>query len=71
MKIEKLLSEEELDRKIEELANILYKKYGDKKVVFVCILKGAIFFTCDLNIHFWKQSVKGFEINLNPKPVKL
>lgn len=48
MKIEKLLSEEELDRKIEELANIIYKKYGDKKVVFVCILKGAIFFTCDL-----------------------
>lgn len=48
MKIEKLFSEEELDRKIEELANTLYKKYGDEKVVFVCTLKGAVFFTCDL-----------------------
>lgn len=47
MKIEKLFSEEEIDKKVEELANTLYKKYGNEKVVFACILKGAVFFTCD------------------------
>ena len=48
MKIEKLFSEEKIDKKVEELANTLYKKYGSEKVVFVCTLKGAVFFTCDL-----------------------
>ena len=48
MEIEKLFSEEEIEKKVEELANALYEKYGDEKVVFVCILKGAVFFTCEL-----------------------
>ena len=48
MKIEKLFSEEEIERKVKKLANILYKKYGDEKVVFICTLKGAVFFACDL-----------------------
>ena len=47
MEIEKLFSEEEIDKKVEELANTLYEKYGNDKVVFVCVLKGAVFFTCD------------------------
>ena len=47
-KIEKLFSEEDINKRVEELASALYKKYGNEKIVFICTLKGAVFFTCDL-----------------------
>lgn len=47
-KIEVLFTEEEILKRVKELANILYKKYGDEELVFVCTLKGAVFFACDL-----------------------
>ena len=46
--VKKLFSEEEISKRVEELADTLYKKYGDEKLVFICTLKGAVFFTCDL-----------------------
>ena len=47
-KINVLFKEEEISKRVKELAEELYKKYQDEEVVFVCTLKGAVFFTCDL-----------------------
>lgn len=47
-KINVLYNEEEIDARVKELAQELYQKYGDEEVVFVCTLKGAVFFACDL-----------------------
>ena len=47
-KINILYTEEEIDKRVRELASELYKTYNDEEVVFVCTLKGAVFFACDL-----------------------
>jgi len=47
-KINILYDEETIMNRISELADELYKVYGDEEVVFVSVLKGAIFFTVDL-----------------------
>ena len=46
--VENLINEKTIDNRVEEIANELYSIYGDKEVVFVSILKGSVFFTCDL-----------------------
>ena len=47
-KINILFKEEEILKRVTEIANTLYEKYGDDEVTFVCTLKGAVFFACDL-----------------------
>lgn len=47
-KIEVLFDEKTIAKRVKVLAKELYKKYGDEEVVFVCTLKGAVFFACDL-----------------------
>ena len=47
-KIEVLIDEEKLQKRIEELALEIKKDYGDEEVVFCSVLKGAVFFTVDL-----------------------
>ena len=47
-KINVLFNEEVILKRISEIANLLYEKYGDEEVTFVCTLKGAVFFACDL-----------------------
>lgn len=47
-KINVLYDESALNNRVNELADELYKVYGDEEVVFVSVLKGAIFFTVDL-----------------------
>lgn len=46
--IEVLYSEEKINGRVKEIAQTLYEKYGDEEVVFICTLKGAVFFACDL-----------------------
>ena len=46
--IKKLYTQKEINNKIKEIANELYKQYKNEEVVFICTLKGAVFFTCDL-----------------------
>lgn len=46
--IEVLIDETSLQNEIEELANQIMKDYEGKKLTFLCILKGSIFFTVDL-----------------------
>ena len=47
-RVELMLSAEEIDRKLEELAEELYKEFGDEEVELVCTLKGAVVVTVDL-----------------------
>ena len=47
-KIRKLISEKEINARVKELSNLLYSEYGKDEVVFICTLKGAVFFACDL-----------------------
>lgn len=47
-KINVMISEEEVDAKIRELAEQISKDYEGKQVHLVCILKGSVFFTCEL-----------------------
>ncbi len=47
-KIRVLLSEEEVDRKINEIAEQINRDYEGKEIHLICILKGGVFFTCEL-----------------------
>lgn len=47
-KIKVLYTEEEINNRVKELAETLHNTYKDEEVVFVCTLKGAVFFACDL-----------------------
>ena len=48
MKIKELISVNDINKRVKEIAEMLYNKYQDDEVVFACTLKGAAFFTCDL-----------------------
>lgn len=43
-----LLSEEEVNSRINEVADMINKDYEGKEVHLICILKGGVFFTCEL-----------------------
>ena len=43
-----LLSEEEVDARICEIANQINERYAGMDISLLCILKGSIFFTCEL-----------------------
>ena len=47
-KVRVLLSEEQVDKRIEEVANIINKDYAGKHVHLICVLKGGVFFMCEL-----------------------
>lgn len=43
-----LLSEEQIQAKVQEMADVLSKKYADKDPVFVGVLKGVVIFFADM-----------------------
>ena len=43
-----LLKEEEVDKRIAEVAAMINRDYAGKEVHLSCILKGGVFFTCEL-----------------------
>ena len=47
-KIRVLVSEEEVDRRIEEIGAQISRDYAGKQVHLICVLKGGVFFTCEL-----------------------
>jgi hypoxanthine phosphoribosyltransferase len=47
-KIRVMLSEEQVEVRIKELAQQISKDYEGKSVHLICILKGSVFFSCDL-----------------------
>ena len=59
-----LISEEEIQKRISELAKQICDDYKGQDITFICILKGSIFFTvelakkmpCDINFEFIRVS---------------
>ena len=43
-----LLKEEEVDKRIAEVEAMINRDYAGKEVHLICILKGGVFFTCEL-----------------------
>ncbi|MCR4740769.1 MAG: hypoxanthine phosphoribosyltransferase [Lachnospiraceae bacterium] len=43
-----LLTEEEVDAKIKEIGEKINRDYEGRSVHFVCVLKGSVFFACEL-----------------------
>lgn len=46
--IRELISEQEVDKRIEELGKQISEDYAGKSVHLICILKGGAFFMCEL-----------------------
>ena len=44
-----LINEEQINKRLDELANQLMEEYKGKDLVFLCILKGSVFFTVELS----------------------
>ena len=47
-RIRVLLSEEEVDKRIREIAGKINRDYAGRAVHLICILKGGVFFPCEL-----------------------
>lgn len=47
-KIKVLISEDEVDKKIRQLGEQISKDYAGKELHLICVLKGGVFFTCQL-----------------------
>ena len=47
-KINVLISEQDVDAKIAEIGKQISEEYAGKQVHLICILKGSVFFTCEL-----------------------
>ena len=47
-KIRVLLSEDEVNKRISEVAAQISRNYQGKEIHLICILKGGVFFTCEL-----------------------
>lgn len=47
-KIRVLLNEEQVDQRIREVADEINRDYAGKEIHLICILKGGVFFTCEL-----------------------
>ena len=47
-KIRVLLTEEEVNEKIKKIGEQISKDYEGKQIHLICILKGGVFFTCEL-----------------------
>lgn len=76
-KINVLISEEQINKRLDELANQLMEEYKEKDLMFLCILKGSIFFTVELakriknNVQFEFIEVSSYEKNESTGKVKL
>ncbi len=47
-RISVLLSEEEVDKRIQEIGKEITKEYEGKTLHLICVLKGGVFFMCEL-----------------------
>ena len=47
-KISVLLTEEEVDKRIQEMGEMISKDYAGKEIHLICVLKGGVMFMCEL-----------------------
>lgn len=75
--IKVLINEEQINKRLEELAHQIMRDYEGKDLMFLCILKGSIFFTVELakriknNIQFEFVEVSSYENNESTGKVNL
>lgn len=75
--IKVLIKEEEINKRLDELANQIMKDYREKEIMFLCILKGSVMFTVELakriknNIQFEFIEVSSYENNQSTGKIKL
>lgn len=76
-KIKVLIDEKQINKRLDELANQLMEEYKEKDLMFLCILKGSMFFTVELakriknNIQFEFIEVSSYENNESTGKIKL
>ena len=75
--IKVLIPEEQINRRIDELAKQIMEDYKGKDIVFLCILKGSIFFTVELakriknNVQFEFIEISSYEGHESTGKIKL
>lgn len=75
--IKVLISEEQINKRLDELAGQLMEEYKGKEIIFLCILKGSVFFTVELakriknNIQFEFIEVSSYEGHESTGKIKL
>ena len=55
-----VISEQQIQDRVKKLAQELYSVYSDEEVIFVCTLKGAVFFSCDLLKNYPGNAIMDF-----------
>lgn len=45
------ITEEEISARVRELAEEINRDYGDQKIHLACVLKGGVYFACELSRH--------------------
>ena len=78
-KIRVLISEEEVETRIQQIAAKISKDYAGKEIHLICVLKGGVFFTCELakritvpvSLDFMSVSSYGDDTKSNPNSVRL
>ena len=75
--IKVLISEEKINNRLDEMANQLMQEYKGKDLMFLCILKGSIFFTVELakriknNVQFEFVEVSSYDGHESTGKIKL
>ena len=75
--IKVLLNEEQINKRLDELANQLMEEYKGKDLMFLCTLKGSVFFTVELskriknNIQFEFIEVSSYEGHESTGKIKI
>ncbi|MCF0134457.1 MAG: hypoxanthine phosphoribosyltransferase [Blautia sp.] len=47
-RVKVLISEQEVSNRIQEIADMINRDYAGKNIHLICVLKGGVFFTCEL-----------------------
>ena len=58
MNLKTLISKEELDKRIQEIANQITEDYKNQEIIIVCILTGAVYFATDLTKYIKNDTLK-------------
>lgn len=75
--IKVLITEEQINRRLDELSKQIMEDYKGKDIVFLCILKGSIFFTVELakriknNVQFEFIEISSYEGHESTGKIKL
>ncbi len=56
----RLISEEELTKRVKEIAEQINADYAGKEIMLLCILKGSVYFTCELSKYITEPVKLGF-----------